>query len=292
MTRIQADLLLLLTAIIWGTAFVAQKTGMEGLGPFGFVFVRYGLASLVLVPFVWWEWKNKKHKGTNVWAAVLICVSFAAGVILQQIGIKLTSIANAGFLTGLYVLMVPVVAYALFRHVPSWFILPAALLAILGTWFLNGGSLTSWNMGDVYILLCAACFSVQIAVGGYLIPKTGMPLTYTLLQLAACSAAAMLPSLYIEGLSIDMIQGSWFELAFTALLASALGFSLQFIAQQHTPSSDTAIILSSEAVFAALAGALILGEKLSAYGWIGCALIAAAILVVETAPLLRRRVPL
>ena len=89
-----------------------------------------------------------------------------------------------------------------------------------------------------------------------------------------------------------MIQGSWFELAFTALLASALGFSLQFIAQQHTPSSDTAIILSSEAVFAALAGALILGEKLSAYGWIGCALIAAAILVVETAPLLRRRVPL
>ncbi len=292
LTRLQADLLLLLTAIIWGTAFVAQKTGMEGLGPFGFVFVRYVLAGIIILPLVWWEISRRKYRAISFRAGALLCVAFSAGVITQQIGIKMTSIANAGFLTGLYVLMTPVVAWALFRHAPSWFVFPAALLAILGTWFLNGGTLATWNAGDAYILVAAFCFAVQIAVGGYVIPKTGLPITYTALQFFCCALAAMWPALAMEGVTFTAISDSWFQLAYTALLASALGFSLQFIAQQHTPSSDTAIILSSEAVFAAIAGSLILGEHLTGYGWTGCALIAAAILLVELAPLLRRKVSL
>lgn len=112
------------------------------------------------------------------------------------------------------------------------------------------------------------------------------------LQFFCCALAAMWPALAMEGVTFAAISDSWFQLVYTALLASALGFSLQFIAQQHTPSSDTAIILSSEAVFAAIAGSLILGEHLTGYGWTGCALIAAAILLVELAPLLRRKVPL
>jgi drug/metabolite transporter (DMT)-like permease len=292
LTRIQADLLLLFTAIIWGCAFVAQKTGMDGFGPYGFVFVRYILAGIIILPFAWWELSRKKYKTISFRAGALLCVAFAAGVITQQIGIQFTSIANAGFLTGLYVLMTPLAAWALFRHTPSWFVFPAAILAVAGTWFLNGGTLTSWNIGDAYIIVCAVCLSVHIAVGGYVIPKTGLPITYTAVQLLFCAMVAAWPAFATEGVTFAMISNNWLELAYTVLFASVLGFSLQFIAQQHTPSSDTAIILSSEAVFAAMAGALLLGEKLTVYGWIGCGLVAAAILLVEVAPLLRRRVSL
>src|SRR3569833_848658 len=143
MSRLRADFCLLLTAIIWGGAFIAQKTGMNGLGPFGFTGSRFVLSILVVLPFALKEARSAKALTRRDWLeSVALCASFFIRVVMQQVGMLTTPVTIAGFLTWLYVVLVSFVALFLFRRRPHWFSAPACLMAFAGTWLLGGGSLS------------------------------------------------------------------------------------------------------------------------------------------------------
>lgn len=283
MSRLTADLILLLTAIIWGTAFIAQKTGMDGVGPFLFVASRFALSFFVVLPFAFREaGKVPVLPGRSDYLGMIgLCAVFFGGVILQQIGIASTTVTNAGFITGLYVIMVPMVAWLFLRQKPAAKIWGACGLAILGTWFLNDATLAAFTRGDWIILGSAAFYAAQVVLLGLLVQKTSRPLFFVTIQYAACTLVGLLGAFVFEEVSWAALQANWFQIAYAGVISGGIAYTLQAIGQQYTPSSDAAIILSGEALFAALAGFVILGERLPGLGWLGCALILLAILLVE-----------
>lgn len=293
MTRLKADILLLIAAIVWGTTFVAQKTGMDGLGPFGFVVSRFALSILVIAPLAFYEMRKKSHiPSAGFWPVVILCASFSIGCILQQAGQVHTTVTNAGFITGLYVVFTPIVAWIVYRKLPAYTVWIAAVFAMLGIWMINGGHGADWNYGDILVLLSAFCYGFHIVFLGYVMQKTGAPFFYAVLQYALCLIAALPFAVLMEGMTVEAVNNNLFPILYAGILSGGIAYTLQPIAQQYTPPSDAAIILSSEALFAALAGAVILGESLDSAGWIGCTMIFGAILTVELAPLLKSRIRL
>ena len=287
-SRLQADLLLLLTAAIWGLAFVAQKSGMAGLGPFGFVGLRFLLSTVVVLPLAFKEWKN--HAGLPAmtgkdWGLMgVLSLVFFAACYLQQAGMVSASVTNAGFLTALYVVFVPVIGLVVFRHRQSIIVWPACAIAIAGVWLLNGGRLDHLSTGDLLVIACAAAFGLQINLMGIVVRQSARPFTICVAQNAVTALAALALAAANEHITLSGIQASLIPLLYAGIISGGLGFALQAFAQQHTPSADAAIIMSGEALFAALSGAVLLGERLGAINWLGCGLIFAALLLVELYP--------
>ena len=289
MTRLRADILLLITALIWGSGFIAQKLGMDGLGPLSFVAARFTLAFLCTLPFAMREMKTAiKFEKADFLPMILLCASFAGGVILQQLGILHTTITNAGFLTGLYVIFVALIGWIALGHKPKIFVWIGCALAIGGTWLLNGASMDEFRYGDWLILGCAFLFGVQVVTMGVLVKRTEKPLAISALQYIACAVIAWTGVAIFEAPTIEIYKHNALALLYSGIVASSIAYTLQAIAQRYTPSSDAAIILSGEALFAALAAYFILHERLPLMGWTGCALIFAAILLVELGVYLKR----
>lgn len=292
-TRLQADLLLLLTAAIWGLAFVAQKTGMTGIGPLGFLGIRSILSALTIAPLLYLELKSPAVRPritlTDRWLMAGMALSFFAGVYLQQAGIRMTSVTNAGFLTTLYVVFTPVIALLVFRHTQSFIVWPACALALIGAFLLNGGGLTPLSAGDTLELLCAICFAIQINLMGILARRVQRPALLCMTQHLTCVVMGIGLGIGFEGITLPSLFENAIPLLYAGVISGGIGFTLQALAQQHTPASDAAIIMSAEALFAALGGALLLHERLGMINWLGCALIFVAIVLVEFYPLLKTR---
>lgn len=285
MSRFRADMLLLLTAILWGGAFVVQKTAMADLGPFGFVGSRFLLSLVVVLPFVLREAKTQPAlTRADLLPIAILCSVFFLGVILQQTGIVTTSVTHAGILTGLYILLVPLFAWPLFRRAPSWYIAPASMLAFAGIWLLSGGTLTTLNSGDALVIVCALCFGLQVALMGWLAQKTQRPITISALQYGLCAGFGLAVGMYGEGLTLSAMYNNMGQILYAGIVAGGIGFTLQAVAQKYTPPADAGIILSCEFLFAALAGAIFLGERLDTLGWLGGLLILLAIVIVELGP--------
>ena len=285
MTRIQSDGLLLLTAIIWGSAFVAQKEGMNDVGPLMFVGLRFVLSLLIVLPLAIRESRNNKpldrsDRINTFW----LCISFVCGVVLQQVGMQTTTATNGGFLTALYVVLVPFVAWILFRHAPPAKIWPSCGLALFGVWLLNDAQLAAFKTGDWLILGSAVAYAVQVALIGFMLQRSQRPLTYCAIQYAACAVVGLASGIIIEGFDWKSISNAAIPIAYAGILSGGVAYTLQAIAQQHSPPSDAAIILSAESLFAAIAGFLLLNESLSTLGFVGCGLIFVAILFVELGP--------
>lgn len=282
MSRLRADLLLLLVAIIWGAAFIAQKTGMKGLGPYGFNGSRFLLSLLVVLPFALREARiGKKLTGRDWFHGMILCTVFFIGVVMQQVGMLTTTVTNAGFLTGLYAVLTPLVALFLFGKRPHWVIGPACIMAMLGAWLLNGASLSAFKTGDWLMLICALSFAVQVPLLGLLVQRTGRPLAYVVMQYAFCAVLGLAVALVHEGISTPAIGANLVQVVFAGVISGGIAYTLQAIAQQHTPPSDAAIIMSGESLFASMFGVILLGERLTPMGWMGCALILSAMLLVE-----------
>jgi len=300
MSRAVANLLLLLTAFIWGSAFVAQATAMEKIGPVLFTALRFLLAALVVLPFALHEGRGRLYPpgagrligGGWLQPVAVLAAVFLAGQITQQFGVMLTTVTNAGFLTALYVILVPIFGIYLYGTWPNPTVWPAAGVALLGTWLLSGG-LDGMRAGDFWIMLSAVFWALQVVLLGPLVAETGRPFFLVFTQAAVGGAAALVAAFLTEPIVLDQILAAWPELLFAGALSGGLAFSLQAIGQRHTGAADAAVVFSSEAVFAALAAAVLLGERLQPAGWIGCALILAAVVSVQLAPLvalrLRRR---
>jgi len=282
MSRLRADALLLLVAVIWGFAFIAQKAGMQSLGPFGFGGGRFLLSFLVVLPFAMREVRKVIDRRALV-LCVPLCIAFFGGVILQQLGLQTTSVTNAGFLTGLYVIFTPLLALVFYRKAPGPTVWVACAMACAGTFLLSGGRLDAFVAGDWLIMASAICFAVQIMLLGYLVQRTGRPLFLACVQYAFCAIVGLSVAAFTEPLNFAAIADSWLPLLYGGVISGGIAYTLQGVAQQYAPPSDAAIIMSAEALFAALAAAVILHERLTPMAWAGCGLLFSAVLVVEAA---------
>lgn len=293
LSRLQANGLLLLVAIIWGTAFVAQKDAFAHVGAYTFVAARFVLSFLLVLPLALREYKKGIAQdlagGSHFKSMLWLCPAFAAGVLLQQIGIGETTVTNAGFLTGLYVLFVPLICLLFYKQKLSPWIFPAALTSLGGLYLLVGGHLDGFSNGDLLVIGAALGFAVQVVLVGRIMAASKAVFTLCAVQYAAVGLVAGVCMLWFETPTLDGLYGAIWPIIYTGVISGGIAYTLQVVAQQFTPAPDSAIILSGEALFAAIAGALIMGDRLNLMQYGGCLLIAAAILMVELAPLVFKK---
>jgi drug/metabolite transporter (DMT)-like permease len=291
MPRPLAAGLLLAVTMLWGFAFVAQKTAMDSMGPLTFSAIRYALASLCVLPLVLWELRGGKARlvSGRDWRVIgLIAVFFFLGVYLQQAGLTMTTVTNSGFLTSLYVLFVPLLAVVILKLAPHPIVWLGMPMALIGVYLLNGARIDSLNLGDVLVIGSAVAWAFQVLLIGIVSKRTGLPITISVICFAATAIFSTRGAFAVETPSLSGIGEGWIEILYSAILSTAVAFTLQAVAQQYVPPSNAAIILSGEGIFAAIGGALLLNERLSVIGYMGAALIFFAILAVEVIPALRR----
>ncbi|MCB9991513.1 MAG: DMT family transporter [Rhodospirillales bacterium] len=290
MSRLKADALLLTAAIIWGFAFIAQKSAMEVMGPMTYAGLRFLISALVILPFALREHKaGLEFTPGNIKLLTALCLVFFAGVNVQQFGVALTSVTNAGFLTGLYVIFVPLFTLLIFKKHPHKIVWIAAPLCVFGVWLLGDASLTALGKGDLLVLACAVFFGMHVVLVGIAVQKIPCPLTLSAIQYAVCAALSLGGAVLLETITWDGIIAALPSLLYAGILSGGIAYTFQIIAQQHTPASDAAIILSGEALFAALGGVLIMNDHLNPLAWGGCGVIFTAILMVELYPIWQKR---
>ncbi len=289
MSRLRANALLLLAALIWGSAFVGQSLGMADVGPLTFTGLRFVLGALVVSPLAWREWQGLRAAGrppgrTEALWIIGLGSLLCTGAVMQQVGLQTTSVTNAGFLTALYVPLVPMLAWLFQRQLPHWSVWPAAAGCLLGVWLLTGASLTSLSAGDWWVLASALPWAVHVLLVGQVANRIRGAYLLACGQFAVCGIASSGLGLTTESLSADGLRLAAGAIVYTGVLSVGVGFTLQVIAQRNAHPADAAIILSSETVFAALFGAWFMGDRLPATGLLGCALILACILAVQILP--------
>lgn len=297
MTRLQANALLLLAAVIWGSAFVGQVLGMDSVGPLTFTGVRFLLGALVVLPLAWRECRALQAQGHGLggpelrWIGLLGAL-LCTGVVMQQIGLMGTTVTNAGFLTALYVPLVPLLAWLFQRQTPHWSVWPAAVGSLGGTWLLTGGPMAAaagLGTGDLWVLASALPWAVHVLLVGQVANRLRGAYGLACGQFLVCGVAASAAGLALEPITLQGLATAAGAIAYTGVLSVGVGFTIQVVGQRHAHPADAAIVLSSETVFAALFGALFLGDRLSPWGLAGCGLILASIVLVQTLPLLRTR---
>ncbi len=294
MNRVTADLLLLFAAGIWGLAFYFQKSAMSYVGPFLFIAARASVASLALAPLALLELRRRRSQADGapfdgrglVKLALMGGVAFFLGAAFQQVGLLTATVSNAGFLTGLYVVITPFIIWLTGRRAPSLVAWTAGALAFAGTWALGGGTVGGFSRGDVLVAICAFFWAIHIVVTSRS-PRFGVPMTYTCVQFLTVAAIALMAALLWEPISAEALAMAAGSILYVGVLSSALTFTLLAMAMKHTPAAEATVLISMETLFAALAGALLLGERLPPIGWLGAALLFAASLLVQIAPRVR-----
>lgn len=304
MSRSLANLLLLCAGAIWGMGFVAQQTAMDDMGPLLFIALRFLLAGLVVAPFALAEMKHRKiisvtttlfeHKKSFC----MVGLFFFLGMVFQQIGLLTTSVTNAGFLTALYVILVPLIMVSLLRNPQPLVIWPASLLALIGIFLLSGGNPAHFGKGDVLVIISAFFWAGHVISTGRVGQKTNLPVTMATLQffitsLLALGCFAITNFIGVGETLPDLEQfiKAAPEIIYAGIFAGGLGFTLQAIGQRYTSESAAAVLISTESLFAAMFGAMFLAERLVPIGYIGCGLIFAAILIIQLMPRRREKIP-
>jgi drug/metabolite transporter (DMT)-like permease len=289
MSRLHADITLLFAAAVWGIAFLFQKSAMGHIGPLAFIAARGLIAALALAPLALREHRRAdRAAGKGFWGiAAWGGVAFFVAAWLQQAGIVTATVTNTGFLTALYVVITPFIAWGWSGKVPNPVVWPAVALSAVGTWLLGGGTLSAFSWGDQLVALSALFWATHVVITGRASPH-GRPVAYTAIQFAVVAALAALGSTLLETTTLKGLNAAATEIAYVGLLSSALTFTLLTVALQHTPPSEAAVIVSMETVFAALAAYLVLGERLGTLGWIGAAVILLAILLIQLGPAIGR----
>ncbi len=289
MTQTRANLLLLFAGLIWGLGFVAQSTAMENIGPLTFIGLRFIVATAAVLPFALRETAraSKPLTSSDYKAFAILGSMLFSGMVLQQTGLLTTSVTNAGFLTGLYVVLVPLLGVLLFSQWPHPVVWVSAVFSLTGIFLLSGGSLDGFSQGDWLMIAGAVFWALQgLFIARYAL-RIGRPITMACIQFAVVAVAGLAAALTFEQIEWHAIQAAAPEILFTGMFSSGVAFTLQAIGTRYTSAPQAAIFLSSEALFAALFGAILLGERLPVIGLAGCALIFLSMLMVEIVPRLR-----
>lgn len=295
MSRSLANGLMLLTALIWGTTFVAQQLGMSSVGPVTYTGLRFLIGTLVVSPLAWREYRQLKAQGVSFersdqWAWVALGMLLFLGAQLQQVGIKLTTVSNAGFLTALYVPLVPILGWLIHRHRPHVLVWPATLGSFYGTFLLSGGRFDGFTEGDWWVIASTLFWAAHVLWVGRVAAHKGAPFIVAWAQFLVCGVVGTAMAFATESVSWEGVITGVPTLLYAGVLSVGVAFTLQVVAQRHTHAADAAIIFSSEILFAAMAGILYLGERLTAMQMVGGGLIFACIVAVQLAPMLDRSV--
>jgi drug/metabolite transporter (DMT)-like permease len=284
--KLRSDLILILAAIIWGFAFVAQRVGMEFVGPFTFNGVRFTLGTLVLVPFLF---SGKKFTPKDpslvisrrkiIWGVIGTGILLFIGVSLQQVGLKTTTAGKAGFITGLYVVFVPIVGIFL-GHRTNLYTWLGVLFSATGLYLLSMTSSFRIEHGDLLVLGCAVVFTFHVLLIGWLSPRMN---SFHLAagHFAICALLNLIIAFAIETVDSGKIIEAAVPILYGGIISVGIAYTLQVIAQKEAHPAYASIILSMEAVFAALGGWMILHESLSQRSMTGCLLMLAGMVIVQ-----------
>jgi len=281
--RLKADLTLLLVSIIWGSAFAAQRVAAQMGSVYLFNGARYLLASIVVLPFAIRAGGHSNPRSTipreqYQWMSIAGFVLFV-GSATQQLGVVYTTAGNAGFITSLYVVLVPVALFILWHEKIHWMSVIAVGLAGAGAFFLSTGGKFEMHVGDLIELLGALFWTLHVLVVGKYAARFES-ISFSVGQLIVCGLLNLGVGLMVEG-SMPINGPLLVAMAYTAFFALGLCYTLQIWAQKHTPPADAALILSLESVFAVLSGWLVLDERLAGIQIFGCALIFVAVLLSQ-----------
>lgn len=287
--KIKSDLLLILTALIWGSSFVAQRAGMEYIEPFTFNGIRNYIGFLVLIPVILVFSKKETKKSCAASVATekknLIIGGLCCGIVLfiasslQQFGMVYTSAGKAGFITALYIVLVPILGVFIGKKVRPILWL-CVLIAVIGLYLLTIKDGFSISKGDFLVLLCAFFFAVHILVIDHFSPKVD-GIKMSCLQFLVCGIIST-PLLFIfESPDWTAIINCWVPILYAGVLSSGVAFTLQIVAQRNADPTVTSLLLSLESVFAVLSGMLILQERLSPKEILGCIIMFTAVIIAQ-----------
>jgi drug/metabolite transporter (DMT)-like permease len=284
----RANLILLLTSVIWGFAFVAQRSGMQFVGPFTFNAVRFAIGGVLLIPLALYLDRQRRLESLPIvpvrnrallGGGVLAGVFLFGGASLQQAGLVYTTAGKAGFITGLYVVLVPIIGLAFGQRTAAgtWV---GALLAVVGLYLLSVQGDFTIQLGDTLVLLGAFLWAGHVLLLGHLSPGTD-PIKLACIQFFACAAFSLAAALFVETITTRGLQQALLPILYAGVMSVGVGYTLQVVGQRYARPSHAAIILSLESVFAVVGGWLLLGEQLGVRGLAGCALMLAGILISQ-----------
>lgn len=286
--NLKGNIMLMITALIWGTAFVAQSVGMDYVEPFTFITSRYIIGGLFLIPCIYIldkVNKNEKSKIKNVDRKTLITGGCLCGIALfaassfQQIGIKYTTVGKSGFITALYIVIVPLIGLFFKRKVSKkvWI---SVIISLVGLYLLCITESLSISKGDFLVLICAFLFSIHILIiDKYSSFVDGVRMSC--IQFFVAGILGIIPMIIFEHPQVADVLNAYSPILYAGVMSSGVAYTLQIIGQKYTSPVLATLIMSLESVFAALSGWLILGEILSVKEFIGCCLVFGAIILAQ-----------
>ena len=293
-SKIKGFLLLLIASLVWGSTFVPQKIAMDFWSPLQFTSFRFLLGGLILLLFINIKDIKPNNKIGFISSSLASALILAIAALFQQIGIVTTSATNAGFYTSLYVIMVPLIGIFLFK-IPHWSIWPCVIICFFGSVLLgtSDGDLFSLNLkyGDIWIISSAVFWAIHLHIVSYSVARFPV-LIFSILQFILCGIFLLLYGIFFQSSSIFSFERvdifGFFTLVYCSVGSVCIGFTLQMFGQKLVPPTSAALIMSSEAIFAAIFGWLILSELLNFKGFFGASLILLGIILVQIIPRLQR----
>lgn len=284
--RMKNNILLVLTALIWGCAFVAQSVGMDYVGPFTFNMARFLIGAIVLLPVIWFMDRQRKtgaEKGAGQKTLIIggICCGIALAVAstLQQWGILFTTVGKAGFITAMYIVIVPLLGIFIGKKVRP-LIIGCVAIAVVGFYFLCMTESLRLGLGDFLVLLCAIAFSIHILVIDHFSPKVD-GVKMSAIQFLTAAIISAVPTLLWEQPVFTEILQAWQPVLYAGVMSCGVAYTLQIIAQKNADPTVASLLLSLESVFSVLAGWVLLGQGLSLKELFGCVLIFCAIILAQ-----------
>ena len=292
MSNTKANLLLLLASLIWGTAFVSQAMGMGHIGPFTFSFSRTLLGCLVVLPLsLIFEKNNLKIILCNKNLLFLVSttgVIFFVGMNLQQYALLKSQVANASFLTTLYVPIVAIISRFIFKSQVYWFVWIAVLLCIYGSYLLTSNQTYEMQKSDGLLFLSGVFFAFHIILIDIFIKKFTSPFSFALIQYTIVFVLSFIVAISFENPSLQNIRLEWFEIVYCGIMSTGFAYTIQIVAQSKANPAPAAIILSMESVFAAIAGWIIMDQYLDHYKLLGCLCILIGVILVQLIPMYKK----
>lgn len=283
--NIKGNIILMITALIWGTAFVAQSVGMDYVGPFTFITSRYIVGGLFLIPCIYLLDKINKNttksndKRTLITGGCLCGAALFTASSFQQIGMQYTTVGKSGFITALYIIIVPLLGL-LFKKKVSWKVWISVVISLAGLYLLCINESFSISTGDFFILICAFCFSIHILIiDKYSTLVDGVRMSC--IQFFVAGLLGVIPMFIFENPHIKDILSAYSPILYAGIMSSGVAYTFQIIGQKYTSPVLATLIMSLESVFAALSGWIILGEVLSFKEFIGCCLVFIAIILAQ-----------
>lgn len=285
---VRSSLLLFLAAVIWGVAFVAQSVGMEYMGPCTFNAARFLIGGVVLLPFIWYRGRSEKKeirkekendKRALATGGIYCGLALCAASLLQQIGIQDTTVGKAGFITTLYIIIVPILGIFLHQKISSrvW---GGAAIAVVGMYLLCMSGGFSLGKGDSLVLGCAFLFSVHILVVDHFSPKVDS-VKLSCIQFLTSGVICTMLAFLLEKPSLTALVSGAVPVLYAGVLSCGVAYTLQVVGQKNVEPTVASLILSLESAVSVLAGWVILGQKLSRRELFGCVLVFAAVILVQ-----------